>query len=172
MASVSTFQNYDSNQAACFARRRRSYSSAVYEVIVNYHIANGGQFHRLLDVGCGSGGSTRGLASYFDLTVGVDLGRELILQARAIGGETKTGKSIQYEIGSAENVSLARTVEDGSVDLLLVGMAVFLIGPKLTADADGAGTLVQPGGILAKGSASCQDWGRGGIVDEIFSLLP
>jgi ubiquinone/menaquinone biosynthesis C-methylase UbiE len=93
----STFRNYDSDQAACFARQRRSYSSALYEVIIDYHVANGGHFHSLLDVGCGSGAATRGLANYFDRATGIDPGRELIVQARSIGGQTRTGNPIQYE---------------------------------------------------------------------------
>jgi trans-aconitate 3-methyltransferase len=86
-----------------------------------YHMENGGQFQSLLDAGCGSGASTRGLASYFDRAIGIDLGRELILQAQALGGQTKAGNPIQYEISSAENVCL---FENGSVDVLSAGMAV------------------------------------------------
>lgn len=119
-----TYRNYDSDQAAAFAQQRRSYASALYDVIVNYHAANSNRFHSLLDVGCGSGAATRGLAGYFDQAVGIDPGRELILQARSIGGQTKIGSSIHYEICSAEGLGLSQAVKKGSVDLLSIGMAV------------------------------------------------
>jgi trans-aconitate 3-methyltransferase len=75
---------------------------------------------------CGSGASTRGLANHFDHAIGIDPGRELILQTRSIGGQTKTGNPIKYEICSAKEACLARTAENGSINLLSVGMAVRL----------------------------------------------
>jgi trans-aconitate 3-methyltransferase len=119
-----TFRVYDPDQAALFARQRKSYSSTLYEVIISYHVANGGRFHSLLDVGCGSGSATRGLANYIDLATGIDPGRELALQAKYIGGQTRAGNTIQYEICSAEEACPSELIEKGSVDLLSVGMAV------------------------------------------------
>ena len=119
-----TFRNYNPNQAASFAQQRQFYSPALYQAIIDYHIANGGHFNNLLDVGCGSGAAIRSLAEYFSYAMGTDPGRELIFQARNIGGQTKTGNLIQYEILSAEDLCLLQTIEHNSVDLLSVGMAV------------------------------------------------
>jgi ubiquinone/menaquinone biosynthesis C-methylase UbiE len=119
-----TFRNYDTEQAVSFAKQRVGYSSVFYQVIIDHHVANGGELQTLIDVGCGSGAGTRGLATYFNHGIGIDPGKELILQARSIGGQTKMGKSIQYEVCSAEDMALSGVVEDDSVDLLSVGMAV------------------------------------------------
>jgi 2-polyprenyl-3-methyl-5-hydroxy-6-metoxy-1,4-benzoquinol methylase len=119
-----TFRNYSTDQASHFAQQRRSYSSVLYQIIRQYHTASDGEFHSLLDVGCGSGAATRGLAGLFLSATGIDCGQELIKQAWLLGGQTKSGKLIQYEVLEAENMCLSQTLKPGSVDLLSVGMAV------------------------------------------------
>jgi SAM-dependent methyltransferase len=119
-----TFRNYDPNQAAAFAKARKSYSEKLYDLIIEYHQANGGQLHSLLDVGCGSGAATRGLAQYLDNATGIDPGEQLIQQARIHGGQTASGTPVQYEVLSAEDMCLSRNAAISSVDILTASMAV------------------------------------------------
>jgi 2-polyprenyl-3-methyl-5-hydroxy-6-metoxy-1,4-benzoquinol methylase len=119
-----TFRNYNPNQAAAFAKARSPYSERLYDIIVEYHKANGGKFRSLLDVGCGSGAATRGLSQYVENATGIDPGEHLIQQARLLGGQTASGTYVQYEVLSAEDMCLSRNVPVGSVDILAVSMAV------------------------------------------------
>ena len=75
-----------------------------------------GKFGRLVDVGCGSGQSTAIFAPYFRQITGVDPSENQIERAKA---DNKIAH-IEYKVGSGERLPL----EDGSVDMVLVGQAV------------------------------------------------
>jgi ubiquinone/menaquinone biosynthesis C-methylase UbiE len=117
-----TFRNYTAEQAASYSQHRADpYSQKLYDVVLEYHRSHGGEFGSLLDVGCGTGEVTRSLSQYFDTATGVDPGKEMISQARVDGGATRSGKKVEFEVRSAED--LAGLPKD-SVDLLVAGMAV------------------------------------------------
>ncbi|XP_078083862.1 putative methyltransferase DDB_G0268948 [Mustelus asterias] len=73
-------------------------------------------FSLAVDIGCGSGQGTRGLAPHFDKVVGIDLSEAQIEEARKMDGPD----NISYRLGQAEELEFA----DGSVDLVTVGLAV------------------------------------------------
>lgn len=119
-----TFRNYTPQQAASYAAHRGSYSSEIYEKIISYHASHGGQFATVLDVGCGTGGATRNLAPYFTHAIGCDPGQEMIAQATQLGGETREGDKILFEVRAAEELEKSGLVKPASVDLLAAAMAV------------------------------------------------
>lgn len=119
-----TFRSYSAEQAKAYATHRLSYEPAIYDTVLNFHSETGGQFGLLLDVGCGPGNATRDVALSFDQAIGVDPGASMIDAAREIGGKTKSGGGVRYEVSPAEEVSRVEGLEEGSVDLLIAAMAV------------------------------------------------
>jgi SAM-dependent methyltransferase len=119
-----TFRSYSAEQAKAYATHRLSYEPAIYDKVLEYHSETSGQFGLLLDVGCGPGNATRDVALSFDQAIGVDPGDAMIDTARELGGKTKSGSEIQYEISPAEEISRVRGLEEGSVDMLMATMAV------------------------------------------------
>lgn len=119
-----TFRSYSVEQAKYYASQRLSYEPAIYNTVLDHHAATGGQFELVLDVGCGPGNATRDIALSFDQAIGVDAGAAMIEAARALGGKTKSGGDIKFEVSSAESFSHVPGLEPESVDLLIVAMAV------------------------------------------------
>jgi trans-aconitate 3-methyltransferase len=119
-----TFRSYTAEQAKTYASRRLSYPHAFYDAILSRHSATGGQFNLLLDVGCGPGNATRDVAPSFDRAVGVDAGPAMIGAARELGGRTRSGCEIRFEVSPAEELSHVEGLELASVDLLIAAMAV------------------------------------------------
>ena len=119
-----TFRSYSSTQAATYASQRLSYPSLLYNAVLEYHAATGGQFSQLLDVGCGPGNATRDVAVSFDRALGVDPGEAMIAAARGKGGKTRDGGDVKYVVGAAEELGNVEGVGEGSVDLVIAAMAV------------------------------------------------
>jgi ubiquinone/menaquinone biosynthesis C-methylase UbiE len=119
-----TFRSYSVEQAKSYASSRLSYEQALYDTVLNHHAATGGQFGLVLDCGCGPGNATRDVALAFDHAIGVDAGESMIVTAKEVGGKTKSGEDIRYEVSPAESLSHLSSLKPGSVDLLTVAMAV------------------------------------------------
>lgn len=119
-----TFRSYSAEQAKVYATHRLSYETAIYDTVFKYHSETGGQFGLLLDVGCGPGNATRDVALSFDQAIGADPGASMIDTARELGGKTKSGTGIKYEVSPAEEISSIKGLEPNSVDLLTSAMAV------------------------------------------------
>ena len=99
-----TFRSYNSNQAAEYAKHRGAYTTELYKNVVDYHLNTGGKLDILVDTGCGTGAATMALAPWFDIAVGTDPGVGMVNQARALGGTTKSGRTIQYVVKAAEEI--------------------------------------------------------------------
>ena len=119
-----TFRSYNAQQAQSYAISRTGYAVELYDMILNHHYETKGEFGSLLDVGCGPGNATRDLALAFDQAVGIDPGAEMIATATRIGGKTRIGNDIQFEISPAEECSKVEGINAESVDLLTAAMAV------------------------------------------------
>ena len=119
-----TFRIYAPDQATTYAKARGSYPSVLYDAILSHHLSTGGSTNLLLDVGCGPGNATRDLSPQFEHVIGVDPGVEMITTARKMGGKTKSGREVRFEVSGAEEISSVEGLEEGSVDLLIGAMAV------------------------------------------------
>jgi SAM-dependent methyltransferase len=135
----STFRNYKIEQAAAYAKGRGSYPEVLYHLIQGHHIRNNGEFDVVLDVGCGTGGATRDLASFSLNVTGTDPGQAMITQATSIGGRTVSDAQVLYEVLGAEDLHFSKTVKEQSVDLLTAAMSVWLPcgGPDLVYELTG-----------------------------------
>lgn len=141
-----TFRSYSADEAKVYATNRLSYSEALYNVILQHHASTGGKFNLLLDVGCGPGNATRDMALSFDKAIGTDPGEEMIGAARNLGGKTKSGDGIHYEVCGAEELSTVEGLK-GGVDLLIAAMAAHWFDmDKFWAEA---AKVVKPGGTVA-----------------------
>lgn len=142
-----TFRNYTSKQAATYAAHRLSYPAKLYETVISHHEKTGGQFNRVLDLGCGPGNATRDIAGYFEEAIGCDAGEAMIGTAREMGGKTKSGKDIVWVIGSGEGFTGLEEVGEGTLDLITVAMAVHWFDmDKFWAQVAKA---LKPGGTVA-----------------------
>ena len=120
-----TFSAYNAEQAASYAQHRRDpYTDRLYGIVLEHHLKAGGDLHTLLDVGCGTGEVTRSFAQQFNRAIGVDPSKEMIAQASKIGGQSKSGDPITFEVGRAEALNKLKSVKPAEVDLLVAGMAV------------------------------------------------
>ena len=77
-----------------------------------------------VDVGCGTGMSTRNLFGKFDKVLGVDLSEAMILEARNCWKEQ--GAKAQFEVAKAEQIP----AEDNSAQVVLVGRAIHYFDQK------------------------------------------
>ena len=121
-----TFRQYNPEQAKAYAAGRSSYHDNLYQTIFDHHSSTGGAFKTLMDVGCGPGNATRPLAKRFETAYGVDPSPEMINTANRLGGETASGKPIDFLVGRAEDMGGSNWDKpiEGKVDLLTAGMAV------------------------------------------------
>lgn len=119
-----TFRFYNAVQAQTYAVERGSYPNELYDTVLKYHTNTGGKLNQLLDVGCGPGNATRDLFVAFDRAVGIDPSAEMIAAARSVGGKTRSGHDIKFEISPAEECSKISEVGPETVDLLTAAMAV------------------------------------------------
>lgn len=119
-----TFRSYKPDQATTYAAGRGSYSDNLFRLVFDHHAKTDGEFGLVLDVGCGPGNATRSLAQEFDQAVGIDPGAEMANTARSLGGNTKSGNDIRYEVCAVEACSELDGVEPKSVDMLTAAMAV------------------------------------------------
>ena len=92
-------------------------TNPIWDAIRAYHI---GDLQVVLDVGCGTGATTRFLANLFNKAYGCDNSPEMINLAREQGGEAGE-KPISYRMASAEK--LGHYISPGSVDLLVAAKA-------------------------------------------------
>lgn len=155
-AEASIFENYDSAQAASYARHRGDYSQALYDAVLLYHAKTGGHCNFLLDVGCGPGNVTRSLCDQFEHAVGIDASLSMAQHAdelsRAAGARTRTGQPLRFYQSSAESLGAelddpSRAIADASVDLLTVANAAHWF--DMPAFWQAAERVLRPRGTVA-----------------------
>jgi SAM-dependent methyltransferase len=145
-----TFTSYTAEQGAKYAKHRRGYHPNLYKTIIEQHTSTGGQLGTLLDVGCGPGIAARDLAVDFEHVIGIDPSGGMIDTARSLGGLTKSGEAVRFEVSSAESLGadlVEGKVEDGSVDLITAATSAHWFDMKLFWPA--AARVLKPGGSIA-----------------------
>ncbi|KAL9097044.1 MAG: hypothetical protein Q9165_001008 [Trypethelium subeluteriae] len=113
-----TFIAFTSEQAKHYANTRPSYPAELFQYVFDHHATKGGSFQKLLDVGCGPGKATRDMLPVFEEVIGIDAGPEMIETARGLGGTTKSGKEVRYEVSRAEEIDKVAGLQEGTVDMI------------------------------------------------------
>jgi SAM-dependent methyltransferase len=148
-----TFRNYSAKQSAAYAEARRGYHPNLLQRIVDHHVATGGKLGTVIDVGCGPGFVVRAMAPQFDRAVAFDPSPAMIETARGLGGASRSGDAIQFELSTAEQLGLtedstsSNTVPDGTADLITAAAAAHWFDmPRFWPRA---AQLLRPGGTVA-----------------------
>ncbi|XP_067844092.1 putative methyltransferase DDB_G0268948 isoform X2 [Heptranchias perlo] len=106
----------EQEHAALYQKYRPTPPAEIRNLVLNYlQRKKGKPFGLAVDVGCGSGLSTRNLAPFFEKVVGIDVSGAQIEEAKKMGGLN----NVSYRLGLAEELEF----EDGSVDLVTAGTA-------------------------------------------------
>jgi len=122
-----------------YGKYRMSTPTVIVDKIMDY-LKDGKStpFTRYVDVGCGSGQSTRGFAPYFQQVIGQDISETQIQEARKL----ETNSNVSYTVGRAENLRC----EDESCDLVNAGSAAHWFDlPKFFKEAE---RILVPNGAL------------------------
>lgn len=144
-----TFRSYDRSQSEHYARMRMDYHSSVYEAIIDQHTATGGQWDRMLDIGCGPGQATRTLAPHFQHAKGIDASKEMIEVARDLSNKASHGEPVSFEVSTAEDMA---GVDAESVDLITAATAAHWF--DMPAFWKRAAEVLKPGGSVALWTSS------------------
>ncbi|EDV24324.1 putative methyltransferase [Trichoplax sp. H2] len=130
------------DHAKAYARYRPTYPAEVYEQILQFLTGKDDRvkYDLAVDVGCGSGQSTKPLARYFTQVIGLDPSQGQIQQ----GNEKKENANVTLQVGSGEQLPC----HSNSVDLLTCAQSFhWLDEKKFFAEAD---RVLKPGtGCLA-----------------------
>ncbi|XP_062907792.1 putative methyltransferase DDB_G0268948 [Mobula hypostoma] len=126
--------------AALYQKYRPFASTEINSLILKYlEKKKGKPFSLAVDVGCGSGQSSRGLAPFFDVVVGVDVSEAQIEEAKKTCGLN----NVSYRQGAAEKMDF----KDASVDLVTAATAAHWFDvEKFLKEVD---RILKPKGCLA-----------------------
>jgi TolB-like protein len=121
--------------------------------------------HRVLDIGCGTGGFTRAIADIASAAVtGIDISERFIEFARDAPAP-KRG-AVAWRVGSAESLPVA----EGSFDRAVLSLVLHqLANPKL-AVAEAFRSLAADGRVVVRAVAP-EDVAADGMVEEIITAL-
>ena len=137
--SVRLFEEKD--HAQIYAKYRPTYPSEVYESIKEFCAqTDSPSFQTAIDVGCGSGQSTRPLSKLFDYVIGIDVSEEQIKKAKLV---EKEPQNISFRSGPAEDFNF---LETSSVDLITVAQALHWLNLELFYKE--VARVLKPGGAL------------------------
>lgn len=143
-----TFSSYNQSQSQAYAQTRIGYHPNVYKAVLDYHVSNGGQLNHVLDVGCGTGLATEGLASYFEHITGIDPSSGMIAVAKSLDLKSKL-QPVRFDISTAESLGadLEPAIVDSSIDLIASANAAHCFDmPRFWARA---AQVLKPGGTVA-----------------------
>lgn len=106
----------EKQHASLYQKYRFGPPDELKELILHYLDEKKGKPHQLaVDLGCGTGQTSRPLTGYFEQVVGIDVSESQLEQARAVPGFP----NLSYRVGTAEELPFP----DGSVDLLTAASA-------------------------------------------------
>ena len=112
--------------AKLYAKYRPTYPDAMFEEIFKYCFTNVSDTVPLdiaVDVGCGSGQSTRPLCRYFRKVIGSDVSEQQIKSAvsKTADEDIEIYGNVEYRTSAGEDLSF---LEDSSVDLITIAQAL------------------------------------------------
>ena len=134
-----------SKHAELYAKFRPTYGQDVYDKIIEFCRETSTEFKLAVDVGCGSGQSSKPLTNYFMQVIGTDISKKQIDNA------AKDIANLQFQLAPAENLSF---LENNSTDLVTIAQAIHWV------DTDAFYTevkrVLKPGGsLVAYGYGKC-----------------
>jgi len=103
----------------------------------------------LMDIGCGPGLASLGLASRFAHAIGIDPSQGMISAARSVQVVTAIQEPVRFEVAAAEDLGtdLIPPVAEASIDLVVAANAAHWFDmPKFWAQA---ARMLRPGGTVA-----------------------
>ena len=102
---------------------RLGYAPSLLEVIIDHHVATGGQLAIIVDVGCGTGQATLDLAHYLPKAIGLDPSNGMLKRPRAAA--ESAGSPVRFEVSAAENigVDIVSPIAESSIDPLSAAAA-------------------------------------------------
>lgn len=144
-----TFSSYNRKQGEAYAQARGDYSHDLYQAVMDHHVSTGGKLETLLDIGCGPGTATRGLAPHFLHAIGLDPAEGMISTARSLGGSTAASEPIRFEISTAQELGqhLSPPIAESSVDLITAATAAHWF--DMSKFWPRAAHVLKPGGTVA-----------------------
>ncbi|XP_069497393.1 uncharacterized protein [Ambystoma mexicanum] len=136
-------QLFTTNEHASLYEKYMICEPEVYRQFLSYlEEKKGKPFELAVDVGCGTGQTTRALAPHFQKVVGIDISKSQIQEAERVGYP----QNVTYIIASAEQLP----VEDGSVDLITATTAAHFFNiEEFLREVD---RVLKPKGCLALSS--------------------
>jgi trans-aconitate 3-methyltransferase len=144
-----TFRSFDKEQGKNYAQNRFGYHPNLFKLILDHHTATGGKTDTIMDVGCGPGLATGGLALHFAHVIGIDPSKGMVDTAQKHGIVSATGESARFEISSAEALgsNLSPPVADSSIDLITAATAAHWF--DMSRFWPSAARVLKPGGTVA-----------------------
>ncbi|XP_077998828.1 putative methyltransferase DDB_G0268948 [Glandiceps talaboti] len=126
--------------AEAYLKFRPTYpKEVVYEMIEFLKYKNPGPWRLAIDVGCGSGQSTRFLSDHFETVIGCDVSKAQLDAAK----DRETPRNVKYDFGSDESIP----ADDNAVDLITVAQAIHWFDlKKFYKEVD---RVLKPNGCLA-----------------------
>lgn len=136
MTDIRLFES--AKHANAYAQYRPTYGQNVIDAIVRFCEEGPNSLGVAIDVGCGSGQSTRILSKYFDGVIGLDISAEQISQ---INREQES--NITYKVAAGEDLSFQ---DDNSTDLVTCAQAFHWLNHQ--AFFKEVDRVLRPGGSL------------------------
>ncbi|XP_078507141.1 putative methyltransferase DDB_G0268948 [Lissotriton helveticus] len=135
-----TYRYYENKEHASLYRKYMIREPGeVQGLILSYLEKKKNHYELAVDIGCGTGESTRFLAAHFQKVVGIDISKAQIEEAKSVGAPS----NVSYLVGSAENLPL----EDSSVDLITTSVAAHWFNiEEFLRESD---RVLKPNGCLA-----------------------
>ena len=109
-----------SEHSDLYQKYRPTYPPALYKFIAEFCETSTGTMSSALDVGCGTGHSTRPLCDFFGHVTGIDISETQIQAARA----AHTLSNLSFMTSEGERLE---SFSDGSMDLVTVAQAMHWI---------------------------------------------
>jgi len=136
----------EEDHAKLYATYRPTYPNGLYEHIFKYYedglnTMSGELYELAVDVGCGSGQSSKPLCGRFKQVIGYDVSEKQVQSAAAA---MSTFNNISFKVGPGEDLSF---LKDRSVDLVTIAQALHWLDlDKFYPEVE---RVLKPGGVFA-----------------------
>lgn len=151
----------DSEHSRLYQKYRPEYPPILYQFIADFSKTGTGTLDSAVDVGCGTGLSTRPLCEHFRHVTGIDVSETQIKMARGAHAQS----NLSFEVSEAERLTF---MNDGTTDLVTVAQAIHWIDQEpFYKEVE---RILRPGGsLIVYGYGNCVlDSDKGSQVIQRF----